>query len=171
MANDSWETPPLLFKRLEEHFGKFDVDLAASDSNHLCDEYYTIEDSALDKYWNEKRGYLNCPYSNINPWVKKAIQTAEDSFWDRDCYDTDVIMLLPQTFGTKIWHEWVFPNHDCVDAIYLIKGRIKFTIDGVPQGTPRFDSCVVHFNYSSSRRGINFYTCDREFKNIMSISD
>ena len=53
---DSWATPRKLFDALNEEFG-FVLDAAASDSNALCDDYFTIEDDALNQPWN-KGGYV-----------------------------------------------------------------------------------------------------------------
>jgi phage N-6-adenine-methyltransferase len=176
MANDEWETPKNFFGGLENYFGKFDVDLASSESNHLCDEYYTLKNSAFDnQYIYQKRIYCNPPYSNITPWCKLALDIVENAAYMEAAFDdcskknTEVVMLLPATIGTKVWHEKIFAYPEFVDSIYIVKGRLRFTVDGVSQGTPRFDSCVVYFRNSYSNGEIDFYTCNRQFEDICTI--
>jgi DNA (cytosine-5)-methyltransferase 1 len=84
MANDLWRTPPEVFNTLNREFD-FAADMAASDLNALCNKYFTEEDDSLSFNWAEniyhgefsKRAryvWLNCPYSNPMPWVKKALE-------------------------------------------------------------------------------------------------
>ncbi len=49
----NWRTPPHLFwwfdQQVQEYGdGPFGCDVFADDDNHLCDEYYTEEEDALD---------------------------------------------------------------------------------------------------------------------------
>ena len=53
-------TPKDIWKNLSEEFN-FTCDMCASDENHLIDKYYTIDNSALDKDWNDEVGYVH-PY-------------------------------------------------------------------------------------------------------------
>ena len=45
-----FETPKWLFDALYDIF-RFDTDLFASDTNHLCDDYFTKENCAFDSEW------------------------------------------------------------------------------------------------------------------------
>lgn len=60
---EDWETPQAMFDQLDAkyHFG---FDLAASDSNHKCDRYFTEQDDALSQDWATIKGplFLNPPY-------------------------------------------------------------------------------------------------------------
>ena len=47
---DDWGTPKKLFDELNKEF-HFDLDAAASDSNHKCDRYFTVEDNGLMQSW------------------------------------------------------------------------------------------------------------------------
>ena len=53
--NDFW-TPKEVFDALNERFGPFEVDLAASDENHLVEPYFTKADNALQIEWNNVVG-------------------------------------------------------------------------------------------------------------------
>lgn len=86
MANDNWKTPPEVFNTLNREF-RFVADMACSNENKLCDLGFTEQDDSLsldwkgeiDKAYPLKSNYdyvwLNCPYSNPMPWVKKALES------------------------------------------------------------------------------------------------
>lgn len=87
MSSDTWATPPELFNALDKEFC-FGFDVCAEYETAKCPDYWTIEDDALSKDWNKEAlakipgcagfalGYIWCnpPYSNISPWVDKAIE-------------------------------------------------------------------------------------------------
>lgn len=89
---DCWRTPPEIYAALNAEFS-FVGDVAASDKNHLHENYLTENEDALsdEKPWGVvfPNGYVFCnpPYSDPMPWVKKAQQ--------EDCYFTGVVMLVP----------------------------------------------------------------------------
>jgi len=47
MKNEEWETPQWLFNQINDVFN-FDMDVAASDINHKCDNYLTKETCPLN---------------------------------------------------------------------------------------------------------------------------
>ena len=85
MANDSWRTPPEVFNKLNLEF-EFVADMAATTENALCKLFFTEEDDSLSMNWANEMEYmhdlpdgnkyvwLNCPYSNPMPWIKKALE-------------------------------------------------------------------------------------------------
>lgn len=85
MANDLWRTPPEVFNTLNREFG-FVADMASSHENALCKLHYTEDDDSLSFEWVNRLAadykytgfhdyvWLNCPYSNPMPWVKKALE-------------------------------------------------------------------------------------------------
>lgn len=96
MSNDLWRTPPELFYTLDIEFN-FVADMACSNENKLCDLGFTEEDNSLELDWaleisvfapDNINGYawLNCPYSNPMPWVKKALESQSNGL--------GVVMLL-----------------------------------------------------------------------------
>lgn len=109
---DSWATPRKLFDALNEEFG-FVLDAAASDSNALCDDYFTIDDDALNQPW-DKGGYVWCnpPYSNSKAFAEKAKQES-----------CGVVMLLPADTSTKWFQSCV---ESCDEIRFIIGGRLAF---------------------------------------------
>jgi phage N-6-adenine-methyltransferase len=82
MSNDLWRTPLPVFNTLYKEFD-FMADMAASHENALLSLHFTEEQDSLSFDWahepclqsNRTRYvWLNCPYSNPMPWVKKAIE-------------------------------------------------------------------------------------------------
>lgn len=73
---DLWRTPPALFAALDAEFC-FQLDAAAAPHNTLCRKFITAEQNTLETSWADYLnvpGYvwLNPPYSDITPFVKKA---------------------------------------------------------------------------------------------------
>jgi phage N-6-adenine-methyltransferase len=78
---------------------EFIADMAATAVNALVVPYFTEQDDSLSFNWRERLQegenknlcsrayvYLNCPYSNPMPWIKKAIESQLDGL--------GVVMLL-----------------------------------------------------------------------------
>lgn len=73
---DLWRTPPAIFVSLDAEFC-FQLDAAAAPHNALCRKFITAEQNTLETPWADYLnvpGYvwLNPPYSDITPFVKKA---------------------------------------------------------------------------------------------------
>lgn len=71
-TRQDWRTVPSLFKKLEDDFGPFNLDVAADDQNHLCDRYFTEKQNALLQPWNGV-WFCNLPFGKPLPWIQKAI--------------------------------------------------------------------------------------------------
>ena len=132
---DTWSTPQYLFNWLN-NFYNFDIDLCASEENNKCDNYFNKDDNALKMDWcmvgHRNTGFCNPPYSNIKPWIKKAI------------------MLIPTPNGESYYQD-IFEN---ATGITFITGRIAFYNPALKKevaGNTR-GSCVVQF----SRRYIDY---------------
>ena len=125
--SDNWETPQYLFDELNNEFN-FDLDVCASDLNHKCDKYFTIEDDGLAQKWNGVV-WCNPPYGrDIIKWVKK-------------CHDYKglSVMLLPARTDTKWFHKYIYYQSE----IRFIKGRLKFNNSA---NSAPFPSMIVIFN-------------------------
>lgn len=48
--SDEWETPDAFFQDLDKEF-HFDLDACATEENHKCDRYFTIEQDGLSQNW------------------------------------------------------------------------------------------------------------------------
>ena len=73
-ATDEWATPLDLFDELDSEF-HFDLDVASTDDNALCEHHYTIEQDGLSMPW-DGHVWCNPPYGRqIGKWMKKAAET------------------------------------------------------------------------------------------------
>jgi len=131
-ATDDWATPKAFYDKLNEVY-EFDLDVAASSTNHLCDDWYGLDHpdkSRRDGLNSDWYGHVWCnpPYGRgIYDWVLKASQ-----------HHDLVVMLLPARTDTKWFHDLVLPNAE----VTFIKGRIKF---GKGIASAPFPSIVVEF--------------------------
>ena len=128
--SDEWATPQHIFDELNNEFG-FDLDVCANESNHKCDDYYSIEDDGLSKDWSGRRVFCNPPYSNIAEWVKKA-------FYETKSDNTLVVLLIPSRTDTKYFQNYIYNRSE----IRFIKGRLKF---GNSKNSAPFPSMIVIF--------------------------
>lgn len=117
---DRWETPPKEFGVISEAFGGFDLDVAASDENHLCDRYFTAEIDALIQEWiTEKFWWCNPPFSKKEEFIRKAIEELAKG--------RRGLMLLPSSQEAEWFRKHItHPRRPRVTW----PGRIQFQIDG-----------------------------------------
>ena len=109
---DLWQTPKPLFDRLDQEFD-FTCDVAASDSNRLCEAYIDEGDNALDIVWGDVN-WCNPPYSDIGSWIDKASKEHK-----RGC---TTVMLVPADTSVK----WFKRAYDSCNEIRFISGRLSF---------------------------------------------
>ena len=162
---DEARTPPSLFKKLDDRF-HFDVDLCANRHNTLCQDYYSnidtkhsgllIGDRIVECHgnmlidpWYIASYYCNPPYSNPEPFIKKA---AEESL-----KGSIIVMLLPTDTSTIAFMKYIMgydnkngvliPNGFGASEVIFIQPRVKFNNpDGTPMNrSPTWGSMVVVF--------------------------
>ncbi len=115
-----WETPKDLFARLNQ-FWHFDLDVASSDENALCENHFTKEQDGLSQSWKGHRVWCNPPYGkDIAKWVKKAYEETRDG-------TTAVVMLIPARTDTRWYHDYI---QNKAAEIKFLKGRLKYTLGG-----------------------------------------
>ena len=108
LSKQDYCTPKEFLKAIKNrlHIEEFKVDLAADDSNTVAPTWFTEECNSLVQDWVAATkggwGFLNPPFADIEPWVKKA---AEES-WN----GAHVVMLVPASVGSNWWREWVEPQ-------------------------------------------------------------
>lgn len=119
-----WETPLWLVQYLElRQKARFDLDAAASATNHKAPAYFTEENNGLEADWSAYRFiYLNPPYDEIVPWVEKVVAEIK-----RNKHMT-VQMVLPDDNST-LWYRLAAIN--ATEIINLIhdgkhSGRVAF---------------------------------------------
>ncbi len=119
-VKDLWRTPPEVFAYFEHHYN-LKVDIACVPETALCDTFITPEQDALKQDWAaiaEKAGggiWCNPPYSQMQPWVDKAIEASENG--------ATVVMLTHGNYDAK----WFSDIYKTADKIFLLGGgRLSF---------------------------------------------
>lgn len=151
---DTWQTPPWLYAWLDSLYG-FNLDAAASDEHHLCDKFFTKENSALNQDWGGAGtvAFCNPPYSRgmKEKFLNKAVEQRT-----KGVTSVFVIPSLPS--------EGWFP-HDTANHIMFIKGgRVNFIhpvtneeMNGVPAGT-----AMVVFNAKTLSTNVVITSVERD---------
>ena len=123
MANDLWRTPPEVFNNLNREFG-FLADMACTFENRLCPIGFDESINSLSFNWSDrclclnssiaaKYVWCNPPYSNISPWVDKAIEAQLDGL--------GIVMLLNQDTSVG----WFYKALKYASEIRYITGSEK----------------------------------------------
>lgn|SRR4030043_349400 len=98
---DNYRTPPDLYAELDAEFRFNDDPCPLSGTG------------GLDREWGTST-FMNPPYSNPTPWVKKA--------YEESLKGKTVVGLLRGETSTRWFHDWVIDKSE----IRFVKGRIKF---------------------------------------------
>ena len=129
--SDDWATPQALFDELDREF-HFTLDPCASDTNHKCAKYYTLNDNGLTQNWGGQIVFCNPPYgAEIKHWVRKCYEESRKP-------NTKVVMLIPARTDTAYFHDYIYHRAE----IRFIRGRLHFNES--KQGAP-FPSMIVVF--------------------------
>ena len=114
-----WETPDELFNSLNEIFS-FTRDVCASLENRKCEDFWSEEDSCLDKVWDGVN-WMNPPYKDMKKFIKKAYDERDNAV---------TVCLIPARTNTLWWHEYCMSGQ-----VIFICGRPKFKgcVHGLPQ--------------------------------------
>lgn len=147
--NDRGTTPELLAEVIELGYGPFTLDVAAADHNAKCARYFTLTDDGLEQSWAGETVWCNPPYSDIHPWVAKAlIECAHPG--------TTVTLLLPANRTEQAWWQDLIepfrdrPGNRPGITTHFLRGRRRFIrhdagFDSVqPNDRPPFGLVVVH---------------------------
>ena len=118
-SRQDYQTPTEFLYAVENKLDcSFWRDLAATDENHIdgVNQWFTPEQDSLKQDWHGRDYYevwqwLNPPFSNITPWVKKASET-----------NAHIGMLVPASVGANWWRDYV---HNKAHVL-LLNGRITF---------------------------------------------
>lgn len=113
VVRDLWSTPSELVAWMEIEYGDYDIDAAASKENAVCEKFYSKETNCLKRWWgSNKHIWLNPPYSNITPFVKKAIEQME--------HGNQIDILLPCDTSTG----WFYESQQKAAEIIWITGEV-----------------------------------------------
>ncbi len=114
-------TPKIIWENLSNEFN-FTVDACASDKNHLLPKYWTKNNSALNKNWDNEIVYCHPMYDIYIPkFIKKAMESK--------CI---TVFLLPASTNAKYFHKYLYKKQN-VDIRFLPRekggGGYKFFSD------------------------------------------
>lgn len=113
IVRDLWSTPSEVVEWMESEYGDYDIDAAASKENAVCEKFYSKETNCLKRWWgSNKHIWLNPPYSNITPFVKKAIEQME--------HNNQIDILLPCDTSTG----WFYEAQQKAAEIIWITGEV-----------------------------------------------
>lgn len=129
-GNACWETPPLVFAKLNEDFGPFDLDLTADKQRHLCAEWFgpdsnIAEFDAIGADWcscDRRSGYSNPPYG---PFIQRLLARAK--YWRVQGFAST--LLLPMRV-TKAFKAHVLNG---ASDLLFCDTRLCFFENGVPR--------------------------------------
>jgi phage N-6-adenine-methyltransferase len=146
MANskDCWATPTDLFNMLNAEF-KFNLDACANQHNYKCAHYYDEVRDCLNVNWrplshaDDLRAFMNPPYSNPAPFIKKAWQESKNGL---------IVCLVKADTSTRWWATfWDYDNNQPRPGceVRFLPKRVKFTPPqgGIAKNCAAFPSAVV----------------------------
>ena len=120
----------------------FTIDAAATAENARLARYWTVEDDAFQQDWSPERVWCNPPYSNIEPWVRKA--------WGehyRGC--PLIVMLVPANRTEQGWWQRKVEGYRRAGllTVEFLPGRMRFLRNGAtdikPNERPPFGCCLL----------------------------
>lgn len=153
---DLWRTPPALFASLDAEFC-FQLDAAAAPHNALCRKFITAEQNTLETPWSgylSTPGYvwLNPPYSDITPFVKKAATESANQI--------GTVMLVPADTSVGWFKEAI---QSAGEVRFITAGRLAFInpVTGKPvSGNNKGSMLIIWRPYP--RTHCHFATVDRD---------
>ncbi|WKL60474.1 phage N-6-adenine-methyltransferase [Klebsiella variicola] len=153
---DLWRTPPALFACLNAEFC-FQLDAAAAPHNALCREFITAEQNTLETPWADYLsipGYvwLNPPYSDITPFVKKAAAESTNQI--------GTVMLVPADTSVGWFKEAI---QTASEVRFITAGRLAFInpVTGKPvSGNNKGSMLIIWHPYP--RTHCHFSTVERD---------
>lgn len=153
---DLWRTPPSLFASLDAEFC-FQLDAAAAPHNALCRKFITAEQNTLETPWVDflnVPGYvwLNPPYSDITPFVKKAAAESTNQI--------GTVMLVPADTSVGWFKEAI---QTASEVRFITAGRLAFInpVTGKPvSGNNKGSMLIIWRPYP--RTHCHFATVDRD---------
>lgn len=140
-------TPPDLLAAVKHRLriSEFSIDLAASKENTVAARFITEEEDSLSEgvsWQSDGWAWLNPPFANIAPWVKKATHESFDG--------ASIVMLVPASVGSRWWSAYV--EYDAF--VSFLAPRVTF----VGSTTPYPKDCALLFFTPWGFRGTECWT-------------
>ncbi|MEP8967748.1 phage N-6-adenine-methyltransferase [Enterobacter hormaechei] len=148
---DLWRTPPALFASLDAEFC-FQLDAAAASHNALCRKQNTLETPWADYLSIPGYVWLNPPYSDITPFVKKAAAESINQI--------GAVMLVPADTSVGWFKEAI---QTASEVRLITAGRLAFInpVTGKPvSGNNKGSMLIIWRPYP--RTHCHFTTVDRD---------
>lgn len=130
---DDWATPRSLIARLEREFGRFELDVCASETNRVCERFFNKDLNALEQSWESSFVWCNPPYSQKSEFIEKAHQEAQKG--------AKIVLLFP-SFTETAWFRDLKAKSQW---LLFLNGRLVFNEDEQKE-TAKFSSVLVFFN-------------------------
>lgn len=160
--SSEWQTPQWLFDEISREHGPFDIDLCANKENSKCSVSYCkdylnnvlSDEGKISEYMSfidlvmcedVKTAFMNPPYSNPKPFIKKA--------WEDSKY-CKIVCLVKADPSTKWWAVfWEYKGRYCVDCRIPLKKTFQdwYCSDCCVLYT--FDDPDFHRKYSGPKPG------------------
>lgn len=122
-SETSVSTPDEFMNAVESRFGRIDFDLAADAVNSKAWSWYDEQEDSLIQSWDELHHgtvdgpyhnlWLNPPYDDISPWVKKCSEYSGAS---------TILTLIPASVGSNWFRDYIHNK----SLVIALNGRIKF---------------------------------------------
>lgn len=163
---DHWATPQWvvdgLFRFVEEKGlvpkGLETLDVCASELNPKCPYYIDEETNTLTSEWGDDQlCWLNPPYSNVQPFLEKAIEETGNGNY--------TVALLKNDCSTK-WFNYAIENASAV--IFITLGRIGFVsaVSGESVGGNNFSSVAFLFAPYQSGNVKTYYISKNQLEEL-----
>lgn len=149
-SKDDRFTPIDFFSKLHDNY-KFTLDPAGhplAPVSQIIGNFLTPENDGLIQSWGENIVFLNCPYSNIRPWIEKCWK-------ENEAGTPEILCLVPAWTDRKWWQDLVEPRRDNTRSPILATnflGRMNFGTPDEPNGSkkwksqPQFGMCLLHWS-------------------------
>lgn len=135
-------TPREFIEAVESRFGPLSIDLAANESNHVCDVWYGpggLVENSLDVMWLglAGNGWCNPEFELIPKFVSKAVECQHRPAW--------TLLLTPASTGANWFRR-------CEERGYVIELEDRITFVGESKRYPK-DLALTAFGFGVVGRG------------------
>ena len=134
------------FAPLQDRF-QFTVDAAAAAHNAKLPRFFSESECGLEASWAGERVYCNPPYSDIEPWCRKA--------WSERLADVIVFLLPANRTEQRWWQDTIEPFRDRTGSVLRVEflpGRLRFLKPGQkeigPNERPPFGCVLCIWNWA-----------------------
>ena len=115
-VQDEYGTPKELFQKICKKYDIYpEIDICASDMNHVVSNYITKEQNCFN-YNITEDFFMNPPYSKVSEFMEFAYSQHVKN-------NVSCIILTYSKTGTRWWHKYV---QGIADHVEFQKGRIRF---------------------------------------------